>query len=332
MRKSNGGRYYRNGTAMRKEEIFTIRSFFEETNPGDPYVKRVAMTARRFGCDAKTVKKYLETTTPQTPGRKSGHGRTTSHSIVDYVEKCFETIPTLQNKEVKYLIEENIGVGISESMVSRIKTGKLKITFKKASLQSRQRLDPRVIDMRAKFKVMIQKLPLQSILSGDECNIEMSDITRKYGHSKAGQRAISHSQRVVKLRYTLILFVSWTGVIHYELINTTNKAVDRKRFIECIKRLNHVKPSHLITLLDNASIHGDLTIDKFPVIWQSPYSPDFNPVEKVFGLIKSRMKSYEYTTYSLETIIQQVISNVTAADIQSFFIHCSRLWADKNYL
>ncbi len=68
---------------------------------------------------------------------------------------------------------------------------------------------------------MVSKLPLQLILSGDECNIEMSDITRKYGHSKKGTRAQSYSQRVVKLRYTLIMFYSLNGVFYYELIETT---------------------------------------------------------------------------------------------------------------
>ncbi len=100
---------------------------------------------------------------------------------------------------------------------------------------------------------------------------------------------------------------SWTGVLYFELIDTTQKAIDKKRFMKCVKRMNYVKPKHYITLLDNASIHGELSVDNFPVIWQSPYSPDFNPGEKVFALIKSRMKSYEYTTYSLEDIIRRVL-------------------------
>ncbi len=94
--------------------------------------------------------------------------------------------------------------------------------------------------------------------------------------------------------------------------------------------MNATKPYHFITLLDNASVHLD--VSDFPVIWQSPYSPDFNPIEKVFGLIKSRMKGYEYTVISLEKIIKEVIKSITKEDVYPFFIHCQKLWRDDNYV
>ena len=67
------------------------------------------------------------------------------------------------------------------------------------------------------------------------------------------------------------------------------------------------------------------------LIWQSPYSPDFNPIEKVFGLIKSRMKSHEFSTDTLCGIIEKVIESLTVNEIRPFFSHCSRLWKDELY-
>ena len=125
------------------------------------------------------------------------------------------------------------------------------------------------------------------------------------------------------------MFVTWNdGVLYHELINTTKQAVDKQRFGECLKRMNILKPKHMIIQLDNASIHGKVDI---PVIWQSPYSPDLNPIEKVFGMIKSRMKGYEYSTDTLQEIIAKVVKGLSPNDIRPFFSHCSRLWNDETY-
>jgi hypothetical protein len=329
MKKSECGRLYIQGKSLNEMEIANLKQFYDNSNISLKISKRIAITAERSGYDIKTVKKYLKNDKPQRQGRKKGNGRSTKSQVVSFISDCFKHVSTLQNKEVKTLIDTHLNVSISESMVSKIKTDLLDITYKKASLLSRQRLEPRVINMRNSFKMTIRKIPITRIISLDECNIEMADVSRKYGHSARGERAISHSQRVVKLRYSLIMFVTWNGILYYELIDTTHKAVDSQRFLDCMKRMNTIKPPHMICQLDNASIHNELSDIK--VIWQPPYSPDFNPIEKVFGLIKSRLKGFEYSTFTLENVIKMVISSITADDVRPFFLHCSRLWHDDSY-
>ena len=34
----------------------------------------------------------------------------------------------------------------------------------------------------------------------------------------------------------------------------------------------------------------DLTIFKLNIFWNSPYSPKYNPIEEVFGVLKSKLK------------------------------------------
>ncbi len=302
---------------MRTEDIRQIQCQFDETDTKTKLSRRINEVAE------KRSKSICNMTRQKKAGRKCGTGRATNPDVVSYIGECYDTISTLQNKEVQAVVEKNCGVVVSESMISRIKTKMLRITFKKASLISRQRLDARVLTMREKFKRMITKLPIECIISADECHIEMSDVSRQYGHSRVGTRAQSFSQRVVKLRYTLIMFVPWNhGVFYYELIDTTHKAVDQQRFDDCMKRMNQTRPRHMIVQLDNASVHGNVQV---PVIWQSPYSPDLNPIEKVFGLLKARMKGYEYSTDTLRGIVEKVVASLSITDIRAFFTHCSRL-------
>jgi len=133
--------------------------------------------------------------------------------------------------------------------------------------------------MRQNFGAFITTCPVNAIWSGDECPIEMSNLCRKYGHSKKNSRAVSYEQRVVKLRYSLLMFVSLNGVEYYELVDTTERAIDSQRLSEFITRCNASRPTHVLFLLDNASVHDSASLPN--VIWQSPYSPDLNPIEKV---------------------------------------------------
>ncbi len=70
--------------------------------------------------------------------------------------------------------------------------------------------------------------------------------------------------------------------------------------------------------MDNASIHNDAA----NVLFQSPYSPDLNPVEKVFGLIKQRMKHEEYSTDSLEDIVTNIVDNISRHDMCFVLSRC----------
>lgn len=61
----------------------------------------------------------------------------------------------------------------------------------------------------------------------------------------------------------------------------------KNKFIEYRKRL--------VFILDNASIHTDSTVQEFFANWKfmaltlPPYTPQFNPIELVFRMIKARI-------------------------------------------
>ncbi len=61
-----------------------------------------------------------------------------------------------------------------------------------------------------------------------------------------------------------------------------------------------------VIIMDNASIHKNKKTREILeraghiLLYLPPYSPDFNPIEKIFGVIKRKMKNYEL---SLESAI-----------------------------
>lgn len=68
-------------------------------------------------------------------------------------------------------------------------------------------------------------------------------------------------------------------------------------------------PKNSLIILDNAAFHK--TVDTYSIIENSshrllylpPYSPDFNPIEKDFAIIKKRLK-FSNPNNSIDTVIK----------------------------
>ncbi len=66
------------------------------------------------------------------------------------------------------------------------------------------------------------------------------------------------------------------------------------------------------------------------VLWLSPYSPDFSPIEQCWSKIKSYLRGAKARTAgALDHALAQAIGLVTKADIRGWFKHCGYSLARK---
>lgn len=171
----------------------------------------------------------------------------------------------------------------------------------------------------------------------DESHIDESILARMYGHGEVGAPVFSFAHRVSKKSWSLLMCVSFThGIHHYEIVDTSNKGIDGNRFADYLRRLAETLPPIHVVVMDNASIHKDphaqraLCETQMIFVYQSPYSPDLNPIEFVFGLIKCIVKRYEWSSDNLVKIIEDTIATITIEKVQSYYYHCRRLWDSDN--
>lgn len=82
-------------------------------------------------------------------------------------------------------------------------------------------------------------------------------------------------------------------------------------------------------VMDNYSIHKGKEVEKLieavgaRVIYLSPYSPEFSPIENFWSKVKSILRSLGARTYqALEQAIAAAFSEVSEQDIHNWFIHC----------
>jgi len=155
---------------------------------------------------------------------------------------------------------------------------------------------------------------MDNIISIDESSID-SHIQNNRGWSKKGVKVkniITHG----RTRCSLILAVSNKKIIHQKIIKET---VNGETFLEftneLIKKINTKNNSYSL-LLDNARIHhyrklkdflAEKKNKKINLIYNVPYTPETNPIERVFNDIKRNLKNERIDNANLISKIQKIL-------------------------
>jgi transposase len=82
-------------------------------------------------------------------------------------------------------------------------------------------------------------------------------------------------------------------------------------------------------VLDNCNIHKGKEIEKAiekvggQLLYLSPYSPDFSPIENCWSKIKGILRTIGARTYrALDEAIQKAYQQVSSQDLYHWFTHC----------
>ena len=87
-------------------------------------------------------------------------------------------------------------------------------------------------------------------------------------------------------------------------------------------------------LMDNVAFHKRASFKEkieavgAKVLFLSPYSPDFNPIENLWSKLKTNMRGIGgRSREALEAALKQALDLVTADDITGWFAHCGYSFA-----
>ena len=111
---------------------------------------------------------------------------------------------------------------------------------------------------------------------------------------------------------------------------TFEGATDEAAFLTFVRRVlvPCLRPGDIV-VLDNLPAHKGRAVGRAirrvgaGVWYLPPYSPDFNPIEKVWSKVKAHLrKAGARTTEALGEAITQALATVTAQDCRNSFRHC----------
>jgi transposase len=152
-------------------------------------------------------------------------------------------------------------------------------------------------------------------------------MTRRRGRAPRGERVTESVPRNYGTQTSLIAALSLSGV---EAVMTLEGAVDTDAFDAYVEHILRptIKAGDVL-VLDNLSAHHASRIEEVAaeceaeVIWLSPYSPDFSPIEMMWSKIKTAMRAAKARTREeLERAFKAALELVTESDCLGWFSHC----------
>lgn len=152
-------------------------------------------------------------------------------------------------------------------------------------------------------------------------------LTRLYGRAPKGERVQESVPRNYGAQTSMISDLSLGGV---GAIMTVEGAVDTLVFDAYVEQV--LRPTIKVgdvMVLDNLTAHRASSIERVAsecgatVIWLSPYSPDFSPVELMWSKIKGLMRTAKARTREqLDQALDAALELITRADCLGWFEHC----------
>jgi len=173
---------------------------------------------------------------------------------------------------------------------------------------------------------MLPTLNPHSLVFLDESGVK-TNMTRLRGRSQGGSRLYAHAPHGHWCTTTLISSIRLNGETAAMELSGATDSLAFRAYVEAV-----LVPSlheEDIVIMDNLGAHYDEAAISMiescgaRVLFLPPYSPDYNPIEKMWSKIKSLLRKLEARTRKeLSTAITKAFGTITAKDAEGWFLSC----------
>jgi len=172
------------------------------------------------------------------------------------------------------------------------------------------------------------------IVAIDETGFDQRPRHTVYAYAPRGQRALVRGRPCVSRRHTsMIAAITNAGNGRRMFSTLTDGSVTSQTFASFLETLPCRRGTTII--LDNASIHKTREIRTtaerrgFELLYLPPYSPELNPIEYVFSVVKRHFYRARYdagsVAFEVHTAIDAACRAVSVATIDAVFARVRRL-------
>jgi transposase len=244
-----------------------------------------------------------------------------NYNIEKYIIKYVTTRINFKCPKLIRIINTKFNIKISKSSIYNIlkkhKIKKKKIIIKQILSDPQKR-----IEQINTFKNELKNVSMFNIISLDEVSVD-SHIGHNYGWSKSGVKVTS-IKTFNRIRYSVICAISCRKIIHKETIKGSINAVIFLNFIKNLFKKLLSTENYII--LDNARIHHSKILKSFiekiknaKLIYNVPYSPEYNPIEMVFSEVKKYLRDKDINNNNIVPEINSAFQNVKSDNLKQYF-------------
>ena len=196
----------------------------------------------------------------------------------------------------------------------------------KKTLHASEQQREDVVEARKQWKAEQPKVESRRLVFIDESGAK-TNMTRLYGRALKGKRANDYAPHGHFCTTTMISSIRHDGKTECMTIEGSTTAEVFRSYVEKFL-VPTLKPGDIV-VMDNLSSHKDKTAQKLieevgaQVRFLPPYSPDLNPIEKMWSKVKSILRSIKArTNETLFDAIGFALKCVTPQDAIGWFNSC----------
>ena len=226
---------------------------------------------------------------------------------------------------VKHLC--SLGIHVSRQLVYTIVTKRLCLSFKRSRTRGFNPSSNVHFDMRNFIATFTKAFKERSLVSIDETGFDQR-VSPVYSYAPRSTPSILHWNTCTdRSRTSVVMAISQDGRTPF-VYKSLKGSFNGNRFAEFLQCLPFPRGSTI--LVDNARIHHTREVkdvarqNGYTLLFTPAYSPEFNPIELVFGVMKQCFYRLRYTmdNFVLDDAIQQCIdTKVDTSMITRCFEH-----------
>lgn len=271
----------------------------------------------------RLIKQYRETgelEAKKPPGRE----RKLNQSHHALVASLVSNQPDITLGELCREVEKQTKIKVSPATMCRVMK-RLKLTRKKKALYPEKKASERVQKLRCEYWDNIRDIKVEDLVFIDESGINLG-LIRLYAWALKGCRAYGKQPKRGK-NVSVVAGLSLKGVVSSTAIFGAFDGLTFEAFV-ANRLVPNLWPGACV-VMDNCSIHKDPEIRRLieaagaHLVYLSPYSPDFSPIENFWSKVKSILRTIGARTYpDLLQALESAFSQVSDTDIKHWFTHC----------
>jgi len=199
---------------------------------------------------------------------------------------------------------------------------------KKKSLIAAEQSRPDVVERRRNFRIATRLVDPAKMTFLDESGAK-TNMTRWYGRAPVGERRIDRTPHGHWKTVTMLSVIRLEGVIQ-EATVVYDGAMNRPTFTGYVEQflVPTLRPGDVV-VMDNLTAHKDPQVAEMieqadATLWYlPPYSPDLNPIEKLWSKVKAWLRRVMATTFTdLHTAIADALRTVDPTECLHYFQSC----------
>ena len=255
-----------------------------------------------------------------------------TEAMIALIQNQLREHPATPAWQLQRRVQQVLDVCISRQLISLILNTRLRYSWKRIRKRGPRGSgwsDERIQDFKDRF--------MQAYASGNLSSWDESSFDQRshaiYGYAARGFRAIlkvpACKPGMSKKHHSLLMGVHMNGSRHSVVLQGSVKSDHFAQFIETCPF-----PPGTVILLDNHSMHKTQLVrtaaarKQFSLLFVPAYSPEFNPIEMTFGIIKSAFYKLRYTDAfdtCMTDCIDACLGKLSRPVITGCFRHVSKI-------